>query len=832
MIDKILMAEQIRIEGDMQDKHLESYLEKLNKAIEGNRFDETPEGILLVKLGFLEFRNKIAQYFDIELRGKNQQTKNFIKLLSDSPDELALISLKVIISCIGGKGVAMATVSETITKRLIELHFFNRLKEDNPKLLSYLGQEYKRASRRRKEQLIKKHIDKLYKIDFESNMSDRKLAILTGATIVDLFIKSGANIVEKKTLNKSYKTIDKLYMTKAAVNILIDHSDKDIIIKNTNMIPMIVPPKDWISNNEGGYYIHKLELVKVKSNRHRQYIKDNHNGMKEIFNKINKLQKVSYKVNNEMLDLITHVFFNNMIDPSSPKTLPRCYGDLPSSETYKAIDLIEESPGFPEVEGDKEALEKWGRWNKKRESVQIDLDGDSSRRLDLINAVNVAKRMKDYNNLYFVFQFDYRGRVYYNNQFFNPQSKGYVKSMLEFSKGRKLDDTGIKWLKIHTANVAGEDKELLEDRIKWFNEHENEIIKVGKKPLENLKYWVDTDSPFEFVAACMSYIKYLNNEEVYLPIQLDATNSGIQFYSGLVMDEEGAATVNVVNKYIDNKIVRADIYQDVANLVNKKINMGDYIKGIKYKDSEDKEHFKLTWTEANSLKGKITRTICKKNTMTVAYSVTSRGMMDQNWVTMKEAKLKGKEFWEGEDWVVNKVLTDLNERSIYESIPGAKMGQEYLKEVASKLTDTATWYSPLYNFPIFQPSFKMDEQRVYTPMGRLNLRVSNEMELDKRKQLSSIAANFIHSLDSSLLLYCVDNAIDDIGVIHDCFLVHPNDAENVRTNYKEGYIKIMKTKPLETFQKGLNLNEKDYVKIPYVGTLNLEDILEAEYILS
>ena len=189
--------EQIEIEENQQNKHVQKYLQQLNKAITGNRFDETAEGKILVKLGFIVFRDAIAKYLSTKSRGPLAKTKNFIKMLSDDPDELALISLNVIIGHSAGKKSKLTNVSEKITSKLLDLHFFSRLKEDNPKLHAYLGTEYKRANARRKEQLIKKHIDKLYQIDFKTNMSDKKLAVAVGTELISILINSGANIVYK-----------------------------------------------------------------------------------------------------------------------------------------------------------------------------------------------------------------------------------------------------------------------------------------------------------------------------------------------------------------------------------------------------------------------------------------------------------------------------------------------------------------------------------------------------------------------------------------------------------------------------------------------------------
>ena len=211
------------------------------------------------------------------------------------------------------------------------------------------------------------------------------------------------------------------------------------------------------------------------------------------------------------------------------------------------------------------------------------------------------------------------------------------------------------------------------------------------------------------------------------------------------------------------------------------------------------------------------------------YSVTMRGMKEQNWDLMNKYVLEGKKFWEGNDWVVNYLLTSLNYESIYEIVKGARAGQQYLRELVKSIDVPAGWYTPLYNFPVKQPSFKSLVSRVKTPLGTLVMFTGTQV-LDRQKQLSSIAANYIHSIDSTLLLYCVDHMSSDIGVIHDCFLVHPNKGDEIRHHYKEGYIDIMESKPLESISK--RLDPDSTIPIPYVGDLDLDAVRLSEYIIS
>lgn len=204
-------------------------------------------------------------------------------------------------------------------------------------------------------------------------------------------------------------------------------------------------------------------------------------------------------------------------------------------------------------------------------------------------------------------------------------------------------------------------------------------------------------------------------------------------------------------------------------------------------------------------------------------------MKQQNWDVMDKLKLEGKEFWKGDEWVVNYLITELNYQSIFELINGARKGQDYLREVSKLLEEPAIWHTPIYEFPVMQSAFKRKEIRIKTPLGRLAISVGTD-ELDRLKQLSSIAANYVHSMDSTLLLYCIEHMSDGIGVIHDCYLVHPNKGDEIRHHYKEGYIAIMSSNPLEKLSKELDTEGK--IQVPCIGTLDLAEVRDSEYIIS
>ncbi|MDV7397374.1 DNA-directed RNA polymerase, partial [Arthrospira platensis SPKY1] len=78
---------------------------------------------------------------------------------------------------------------------------------------------------------------------------------------------------------------------------------------------------------------------------------------------------------------------------------------------------------------------------------------------------------------------DWRGRVY-AIPMFNPQGNDMVKGLLTFAKKVPVGIDGGYWLAVHGANCAGIDKVSLEDRVKWVNDNEANIIASAEAPLD------------------------------------------------------------------------------------------------------------------------------------------------------------------------------------------------------------------------------------------------------------------------------------------------------------------------------------------------------------
>lgn len=221
--------------------------------------------------------------------------------------------------------------------------------------------------------------------------------------------------------------------------------------------------------------------------------------------------------------------------------------------------------------------------------------------------------------------------------------------------------------------------------------------------------------------------------------------------------------------------------------------------------------------------------------MTTPYSVTARGMYDQIRELLTEDEIDDNIWWKGDKWVVAKLLTELNTTSIANVVKGASIGQSYIKEITAKITATngyLKWMSPIYELPMVQNIPKEIVKRLRTPFGVLILRTPTD-DINKQKMLSSIAPNFIHQLDATLMYRtverCLEDGVSSFWLIHDSYGVLPNDVPILNKNVREAYIELFSEPILKDWVGQLGLEFDESVMI---NDLDLNEVRESSYIFS
>lgn len=84
---------------------------------------------------------------------------------------------------------------------------------------------------------------------------------------------------------------------------------------------------------------------------------------------------------------------------------------------------------------------------------------------------------------------------------------------MEFAEGRPLGKSGLRWLKIHLANLyaGGVDKLSHDGRIAFTESHIDDIFDSADKPLEGRRWWLKAEDPFQCLAVCINLSEALRS---------------------------------------------------------------------------------------------------------------------------------------------------------------------------------------------------------------------------------------------------------------------------------------------------------------------------------
>ena len=839
-----ILDRQLKLEMDANDYSYERLMKEIKSRIKAGQADELAEGRLILIHSINLLAEKIMEYFDKDIRGKMKIARDIVAIeFYKSPKDLAFIIIATIVRSIS-RDVHVPTISlvKQINRSIYDSILVRRLDRDDSTFGAFVDKRFKSRSetfrRREKIKIVKRQASLV-----DSDLDD--VTTYLAGTLLDLVVKSGSNIIETKVVYSKGRRAHYIVYTEECFRMVLQSREK--LLADYRKFPiLIVKPTDWVSfDGSGGYHnkaIYQLPIIKCRTGSKallQGFFKNSDTSA--VYDLLNTMQSTPWRINSRVYGVMNKVFRDNILDPEAMPNNPYLLGKLPYNEKKDPEDFINiHNYGEINTEGSYKGLPKDKKMTRKYFKdieTQKDLILSNMGKAIMLDLVLFnAREYLEEEEFFFSYQYDFRGRVYPIQQHLQPQGGSEVKALLEFKKGYKIETPEqLRLFLIHGANCFGFDKDPYDIRVKKIKEKTDEIREIANDPIKGQRYWKGADDPYLYLAWCFEYSDYLSdsvNFRSHIPIALDATCSGIQIYSGLLRDADGAKAVNVIGKD------RNDIYDQVAKKVNGYLYAGDYPKTLSYKTSDKIKHEVSTQAIADSIKGKITRQLTKRNTMTQPYSVTRFGMYEQLKIELSDMENDNKRFWVGETWLVAKLLTELNDRAIADVVKGARVGQEYLKEVTQDVVRDGKWVfftTPITNFPVLQKIHNTKLERITTPIGKLSIRKA-VTELHQIKMINGIAPNFIHSLDATLLSHTVaklkaDGCID-FHLIHDSYGVPITFVENLNKRVREAYIELFECEPLKKFINQVHPKFEKPVDSIMINTLNLNEVTESEYIFS
>jgi DNA-directed RNA polymerase len=593
-------------------------------------------------------------------------------------------------------------------------------------------------------------------------------------------------------------------------------------------LPMVVEPEPWSKFEKGGFIEYPASLIRIKNGEKDQKIYTEaalaRGDMDQVTKGLDVLGRTAWQINKPV--------FNVMLEAWNKGD---AIADIPALNPNISIP--------PEPDSSADPMQR-RLWIKAVKAAENEKSGLHSVRCFMNLQLEIARAFRD-QTFYFPHNIDFRGRAYPIPTYLNHMGADHVRGLLRFAKGKELGETGLRWLKIHTANVFGYDKASLMDRENFARDNMDKIRETVEDPLGGSRWWLTAEDPWQFLAACYELraaldlpdpTKYIS----HLPVHQDGTCNGLQHYAALGGDEWGARQVNLLPG--DRP---ADVYSAVAELVNKSVA----------EDVESGNPF------AEALSGKITRKVVKQTVMTNVYGVTFAGAKKQvvkqldalypslqaetgldpillaSYTATKIFKalstmFRGAhdiQYWLGEIGgrvcraLMPDQLQDVANDSISASTTarGSKSKAKITTdELLGRFRSTIIWTTPL-RMPVIQPYRKNGTRVVSTCLQDLTLAVPERTDpVHRRKQLQAFPPNFIHSLDASHMILSALQC-DEIGLtfaaVHDSFWTHAADVDSMNEVIRDAFIRIHREDVIGRLAAEFNARYKGSI---YLAKLN------------
>lgn len=703
-------------------------------------------------------------------------------------------------------------------------------------------------------------INRMHKEGFAGLKWSKQMSVSLGAKVLEMLI-AGSGYYETSETTIEGKKIKCLTMSEWFASTWF-RNEESLVANAIKRIPTIIPPRPWTTPQSGGYYgastidvrLIRMQGASTNSPSISRYVKKlNAVNLDKIYAVLNAMQETPFVINRDILGVLKSIYASGGELGGVPRTEP-----------------IPQLP--PKPEGTPEAELK--EHKRKMTALYKQEEARKSKALRCKIALMTAERFAQYEKLYFPWNIDYRGRCYPIPTAISPQGDDIQKALLLFAEPTPIaagDDT--KWLAIHGANLAGQDKLTFPERIQWIETNQDNILASAADPI-GFTWWSEiakNDYPMEFLAFCMEWKKLLDYKAQHgttigfmssLPVAFDGTCSGLQHFSGLLRDEIGGAAVN---------LLPSDTVQDIYSIVADKVNivlLEDAKTGTEDGWKYDKEGNVATdqdgtpcrtygtktlaqnWIVFNRLKYSqdgITRKVCKRSVMTLAYGSKKYGFQEN----LKSDIINPFVLDHPDDnpFISPAQAAGYMARLIWEAVGQtvvkAVEGMAWLQKVAELIcrdNHIVTWTTP-NGLPVQQNYMLMEQEVVKLRFNKARVRfytqTEQEGQVDTRRQQQAISPNFIHSMDAAHLQSVVKGEYDkgnrNFMMIHDSFGTDAAHAGSLFRTIREEFVNLYKDQNhLENFlhQVSYLINEEDMNKVPNLpsfGKLDLEEVKKSDF---
>jgi DNA-directed RNA polymerase len=186
----------------------------------------------------------------------------------------------------------------------------------------------------------------------------------------------------------------------------------------------------------------------------------------DVFNGLDALGSVPWKINRDVFEVVSTVWNSG-----------EAIADIPPKDSL--LDPVQaEVP--PDVDTDPRARDTYR--HRLKTALQARRAAHSNR-CDLNYKLEIARAFRD-ETFYFPHNLDFRGRAYPIPPNLSHIGDDMCRGLLLFGEAKTLGERGLRWLKIHLANLTGFDKASFDEREAYAMQHLEDVMDSADKPLE------------------------------------------------------------------------------------------------------------------------------------------------------------------------------------------------------------------------------------------------------------------------------------------------------------------------------------------------------------
>ena len=812
--NRSLLEQEYELENHMRKSGIDKFIKDVARAKERGQEGSTLHGIMLMKHSVDRITEGINEFIRKASKGQAEQGFKIAPMIAMLDSELcAYLTLKSIINQISSQQSFIA-VTRTLGSIIEDEIKFQVWEDTDSKMFKILQEKMTKhtASRHYRRYGLIKRCKKYIEVE-ESKPFSMQEKHLIGSKLLDIMIKA-TGLVEVRTMSHGRKKKLILVCATDATIKWIEQVNAFGQVLTPSYLPMVTIPNRWSTIDDGGYYTFELPLIKTTNKR---FIRDMRSHKMPLeYECINTLQETSWTVNTKVLDVMSKLWERRGNVNGLPNREPL---DIPPCPAPTGVQKKDMTPSMQK---------EFTSWKTTASTVYNENARRFSKVLQLVRTIGMAREMDQYDKFHYVYQSDFRGRKYTVSSFLTPQGPEYAKGLLLFAKGEPIEtDEQADWLAIHGANCFGIDKVPFEDRIKWVDDHAEQIIASARDPLSE-RWWNEADDPWLFLAFCYEWSEFLEEGFGYMsriPVQLDGSNNGLQNFSAMLRDPIGGKATNLLPSEVP-----MDIYQDVADLVLKKVEAL----------AEGGERMAIQWRDS----GFINRKLCKRPVMVVPYGGTRHSCRGYVLQYLKDEFTKGSPNpWAQEDFdmfLPSFWLSQVLWEAIGEIVIGARECMKWIQDCSSivaKEDRPLVWKTPT-NFVVHQEYFDFKELRITTFIDGVLVKPlvrDPNTKMDTYRNRNGSAPNFVHSLDASHLTtsvhMCNKYGVTDYSMIHDSYGVHAHHVPRMAHSLREAFVEMYKENDVITNFRG---DAEESVGLPMPdppdrGNLDIDSVIGSAY---